>query len=69
MFIDPSQQGKGLGKALVETILAHPDLQRLRRFMLVTKDAHTLYERHGFAVIDRPDRMLAIVRTDLHQPK
>ncbi len=69
VFIDPAQQGKGLGKALVETILEHPDLQGLRRFMLVTKDAHTLYERHGFTVIDRPDRMLAIVRTDLHRPK
>ncbi|MDC9822370.1 GNAT family N-acetyltransferase [Devosia sp. ZB163] len=64
VFIDPAQQGKGLGKALVEAILAHPDLQGLRRFMLVTADAHGLYEQYGFTAIDRPERLMAIVHAD-----
>lgn len=66
VFIDPAEQGKGLGKGLVDAIMAHPDLQGLRRFMLVTADAHGLYEQYGFAAIDRPERLMAIVRTDLY---
>ena len=45
--------------------MAHPDLQDLRRFMLVTADAHGLYARYGFAPIAQPERVMAIVRTDL----
>ena len=66
VFIDPAEQGKGLGKGLVDAIMVHPDLQALRRFMLVTADAHGLYEQYGFAAIDRPERLMAIVRTDLY---
>ena len=54
VFIDPAQQGLGLGKALMDVIVAHPDLQGLRRFMLVTADAHSLYERYGFTGIEHP---------------
>jgi N-acetylglutamate synthase-like GNAT family acetyltransferase len=42
----------GLGKWLVETVLAHPDLQGLRRIVLGTADAHSLYERYGFKPAD-----------------
>ena len=66
VFIDPAQHGLGLGKALMDTIVAHPDLQGLRRFMLVTADAHSLYERYGFTAIEHPERMMAILRTDLY---
>jgi N-acetylglutamate synthase-like GNAT family acetyltransferase len=66
VFIDPAQQGLGLGKALMDVILAHPDLQGLRRVMLVTADAHSLYERYGFTAIENPERMMAILRTDLY---
>jgi len=65
VFIDPGQQGLGLGKGLMETIMAHPDLQGLRRFMLVTADAQSLYARYGFEPIDRPERIMAIMRPDL----
>ena len=65
VFIDPGQQGLGLGKGLMETIMAHPDLQRLRRFMLVTADAQSLYARYGFEPIDRTERIMAIMRPDL----
>jgi GNAT superfamily N-acetyltransferase len=48
VFIVEPHRGKGLGKWLVEAILAHPELQGLRRWMLRTRDAHSLYEQFGF---------------------
>jgi GNAT superfamily N-acetyltransferase len=47
VVIAPEHRGHGLGKWMVETILAHPDLQTVTQ-CLRTRDAHTLYERHGF---------------------
>ena len=58
VFIDENYRGKGLGKWLVKTILAHPELQGLRRIMLATKDAHALYEQVGFTPINNPERYM-----------
>jgi N-acetylglutamate synthase-like GNAT family acetyltransferase len=58
VFIDENYRGKGLGKWLVEMILAHPDLQNLRRILLATKDAHKLYEQCGFTSISNPERYM-----------
>jgi GNAT superfamily N-acetyltransferase len=49
VFVLPAHRGRGLSKWLMETMLAHPDLQRLRRWNLATRDAHGLYRRFGFA--------------------
>jgi GNAT superfamily N-acetyltransferase len=48
VFVIPEYRKRGLSKWLVECILAHPDLQGLRRFALFTRDAQGLYERYGF---------------------
>jgi N-acetylglutamate synthase-like GNAT family acetyltransferase len=45
-------------KRLMEAVLAHPDLQGLRRWMLATADAHELYRRFGFAELSQPDRFM-----------
>jgi hypothetical protein len=45
--------------------MAHPDLQGLRRFLLVTRDAHGLYAPHGFAVTE-PGRHMEIFRPGLY---
>ncbi len=58
VFIDENYRGKGLGKWLVKVILAHPDLQGLRRILLATKDAHKLYEQLGFIAINNPERYM-----------
>ncbi len=58
VFVLDEARGQGLGKWLVETILAHPDLQGLRRWVLATKDAHSLYSRFGFAPLKRPERWM-----------
>ncbi len=48
VFISPSTRGLGLGKALVGTILAHPELATVQHWTLTTGDAHGLYAQYGF---------------------
>lgn len=55
VFVDESYRGHGLGKWLINTIMAYPDLQGLRRIILTTKDAHKLYKQCGFAPVPNPD--------------
>jgi GNAT superfamily N-acetyltransferase len=62
VFVVASHRGRGLGKWLIETVMAHPDLQGLRRFFLGTEDAHSLYERFGFRPLENPVRMMEISR-------
>ena len=52
VFIVAEERGRGLSKWLVECILAHPELQNLRRWLLATRDAQELYRRYGFAEPD-----------------
>ena len=49
VFILPAHRGKGLSKWLLQAIHAHPEVQNLRRWLLGTRDAHTLYEQFGWA--------------------
>lgn len=55
VFILPEHRGKGLSKQLIETISNWPSLQGLRRWVLATRDAHTLYEQFGFTALDKPE--------------
>jgi GNAT superfamily N-acetyltransferase len=48
VFVLSEYRGRGLSKWLMECILAHPELQGLRRFALFTRDAQGLYARYGF---------------------
>jgi len=60
VIVLPGKQGKGLGRALVQTFQKHPDLQGLRRWLLGTKDAHGVYTPLGFTPLDAPDRFMQI---------
>ena len=61
VYIEEAHRGHGLGKRLVAEVLGHPDLQGLRRWMLGTADAHELYRRFGFDVVDNSSgRFMAI---------
>lgn len=51
VFIAGEHRGRGYGKALVAAVLAYPELQGLRRWLLATKDAHGLYAQNGFDVV------------------
>lgn len=58
VFIHEDYRGRGLSKWLMESILAHPDLQGLRRFVLATSDAHGLYAQYGFTPLATPERWM-----------
>jgi GNAT superfamily N-acetyltransferase len=62
VFVVEAHRGRGLGTWLVRTILAHPELRTLRRWVLFTADAHALYRRLGFGPAQTPERYLELVR-------
>jgi len=68
VFVLPGHRGKGYGKHVVDAVMAHPDLQGLRRFTLATFDAHELYARHGFTTPARPETLMEIYRPGIYQP-
>ncbi len=55
VFVDEAYRGQGAGKWLMETVVAHPDLQGLKRMVLVTRDAHGLYGQYGFTPLAHPE--------------
>ncbi len=58
VFILDAYRGLGLGRWLMECVVAHPELQGLRRWTLFTRDAHGLYEKVGFKRSDTPERLM-----------
>ena len=58
IFIIESYRGQGLAKWLMECIFAHPELQGLRKWMLATRDAHTLYAKYGFKPVENPEKLM-----------
>jgi len=60
VYVAEHERRNGLGKWIVEACLAHPDAQGLRRWMLGTLDAHSLYEQFGFRPLGTPERWMEI---------
>ena len=52
VYVDEAARGVGIGKAMVATLLEHPELQTVRRWSLGTRDAHELYRKLGFGPVD-----------------
>jgi GNAT superfamily N-acetyltransferase len=60
VYILEEHRKRGLSKALMRCILSHPDLQGLRRWMLMTRDAHGLYRQFGFENPAKPQNVMEI---------
>jgi GNAT superfamily N-acetyltransferase len=58
VYVLEPHRGRGLSKFLMRCVRAHPDLQQLRRMLLVTADAHGLYAQFGFQPLSRPERVM-----------
>lgn len=58
VFVLEAHRGQGLARWLMEVIVAHPDLQGLRRWLLATRDAHGLYRKVGFTQLVAPERWM-----------
>jgi GNAT superfamily N-acetyltransferase len=67
VFVLPEYRGRGYSKALMAAVLAHPELQGLRRFMLATADAHGLYAQFGFTAPLRPASLMERYFPDIYQ--
>jgi GNAT superfamily N-acetyltransferase len=66
VYVLEAYRGKGLGKWMMEFVMKHPDLQGLRRFQLVTRDAYGLYAQFGFKSPANPEYQMEIFRPALY---
>jgi GNAT superfamily N-acetyltransferase len=66
VFLLEPFRGRGLGKWIMECVVQHPRLQGLRRWSLVTSDAHALYSQVGFTPLKKPQSYMEIHRPDVY---
>ena len=64
VWVDEPARGKGLGRAMVRWFLDHPHYETVRRFALVTADAHGVYADLGFHAPLRPERYMERLSAD-----
>jgi N-acetylglutamate synthase-like GNAT family acetyltransferase len=69
VFVLDSFRGQGLGKWLMECVTGDPRLQGLRRWSLVTRDAHGLYSQFGFTPLKSPERYMEIHNPNVYKLK
>jgi len=62
VFIHEDFRGHGLGKWLVQSMLEHPDLKHIRRWLLATDDAHGLYQQFGFGPLTEVKKWMQRLR-------
>lgn len=67
VFLLESHRGRGLSKWMMECIMAHPALQHLRRWILLTRDAHGLYQQSGFTPVAAPERYMELHRPNVYE--
>ena len=67
VYVLESHRGRGLGKWLIECVMAHPQLLGLRRLNLATRDAHQLYVRFGFKPMAQPEVWMEWHKPDIYK--
>ena len=67
VYVLEEHRGKGLSKWLMEIIISHPDLQGLRRWVLLTSDAHELYKKFGWKEIKNPEKYMELHNPDVYK--
>jgi ribosomal protein S18 acetylase RimI-like enzyme len=66
VYVLEAYRGRGLARRLMDAVMAHPDLQGMRRFGLTTRDAEGLYRRYGFLPLAAPARHMEIFRPGMY---
>ena len=69
VFILDAYRGRGISKWLMHEIMNHSQLQGFRRWMLATRDAHSLYTQFGFTSLKNPERIMEIVTPNIYSSK
>ena len=67
VFVDENLRGRGLGKMLMQHIMALDFMPNLRNTLLGTRDAHSLYAQFGFAPLKAPERFMQINRPTIYE--
>lgn len=66
VFVLESHRGRGIARAMIEALYAHPELQGLRRWILFTRDMQPLYVRLGWAPTEYPERLMLKDNPDVY---
>lgn len=72
VYVLDNYRGQGLAKILIDVVMGHPDLQGLRRWILLTSTADWLYEKYGFTKLPKPEIYMELYNPDVYkavQPK
>jgi len=69
VFVLESHRGYGLSKWMMECIMEHPALQGLRRWILLTRDAHGLYSQFGFTPLKSAEPYMELHRPGVYETK
>lgn len=69
VYVLEDHRGQGLSKAMLGMAVDHPLLQGLRRWSLVTADAHELYRRFGFSPVAQPERHMERLNPDIYRQR
>lgn len=67
VFVLPEQQGRACSRALMDAVMAHPDLQTLRRFLLATSTAASLYAKYGFTPSAKPQAFMERLDPEIYR--
>jgi len=67
VFVIESHREQGIGNWLMKCVMEHPSLQNLRRWSLVTRDAHGLYAQFGFTPLQSPERHMELLDADVYK--
>lgn len=67
VYVDEAFRGRGLSKLLLDAVIKHPSLRHLRRWMLGTRDAHSLYAQFGFIPLEDPGRWMELPDPSTYQ--
>jgi len=67
VYVLEEHRGRGLGKFMMQTVMAHPALTGARRAMLGTRDAHGLYAQYGFHAPPDDGVLMQILRPDMYR--
>ena len=67
IYVLDAYRGQGLSKKLMENIMTHPNLQGLRRWILLTSTAEWLYKKYGFTPLPKPEIYMEIFNPDVYK--
>ena len=67
IYVLDEYRGKGLSKKLMDAVISHPNLQGLRRWILLTSTADWLYEKYGYRKIPKPELYMELYNPEVYK--